>query len=235
MSAAVKEIQKDGNLCITKITNGELFRSKRVIVSTPTTAHLDITFLPPLPPLKQALAESAISGYHARVALEYSEPWWRSAGLSGLMESESGGPVSVIRDTSIEEDEHFSLTCFVVGRNGRSWSSLSEEGRKEQIVDHVSQVFGPRVGSLPLPTSISERQWPDGTIPVMPPGVTDSLDSEAGKSIGKPWGNIHFIGTETADEWRGYMEGAVRSGVRGAKEVITLLLEEVGQDMRSHL
>ena len=33
-------------------------------------------------------------------------------------------------------------------------------------------------------------------------------------------GRVHFVGTETAYEWKGYMEGAVRSGERGAQEVL---------------
>lgn len=36
-------------------------------------------------------------------------------------------------------------------------------------------------------------------------------------------GNLHFVGTETSTVWAGYMEGAVRSGVRGAKEVVEAL------------
>jgi monoamine oxidase len=35
----------------------------------------------------------------------------------------------------------------------------------------------------------------------------------------KPFMNVHFVGTETADVWRGYMDGAVRSGERGAREI----------------
>ncbi len=38
-----------------------------------------------------------------------------------------------------------------------------------------------------------------------------------------PSGPIHFVGTETAFEWKGYMEGAVRSGERGAQEVLLAL------------
>jgi monoamine oxidase len=36
----------------------------------------------------------------------------------------------------------------------------------------------------------------------------------------EPWEDLHFAGTETAGEWKGYMEGAVRSGERAAAEVI---------------
>ena len=38
-----------------------------------------------------------------------------------------------------------------------------------------------------------------------------------------PSGRVHFVGTETAYEWKGYMEGAVRSGKRGAQEVLVAM------------
>ena len=43
-----------------------------------------------------------------------------------------------------------------------------------------------------------------------------------------PWlrravGKVHFAGTETSDYWLGYMDGAVRSGERAAREVLAAL------------
>ena len=35
----------------------------------------------------------------------------------------------------------------------------------------------------------------------------------------QPIDRIHFAGTETANKWRGYMEGAVESGIRAANEI----------------
>jgi len=52
---------------------------------------------------------------------------------------------------------------------------------------------------------------------VLPPGV---LSKVGGGSLREQWNDVHFAGTETAGEWKGYMEGAVRSGERAAKEVI---------------
>jgi monoamine oxidase len=40
-----------------------------------------------------------------------------------------------------------------------------------------------------------------------------------GPQLRKPVGLVHFAGTETADYWFGYMDGAVRSGERAAREV----------------
>ena len=41
-----------------------------------------------------------------------------------------------------------------------------------------------------------------------------------GSALTKPVGKIHWAGSETATYWRGYMDGAVRSGERAAKEVL---------------
>ena len=38
-----------------------------------------------------------------------------------------------------------------------------------------------------------------------------------------PCGRIHWAGADTATYWRGYMDGAVRSGERAAKEVVSAL------------
>jgi monoamine oxidase len=53
----------------------------------------------------------------------------------------------------------------------------------------------------------------------MAPGVL--LDY--GAALRKPVGRIHWAGTETATIWAGYMDGAVRSGKRAAKEALAAL------------
>ena len=42
-----------------------------------------------------------------------------------------------------------------------------------------------------------------------------------GQSLRKPFGNIHWAGTETAIQWMGYFDGAVEAGQRCAREVMT--------------
>ncbi|KAK7621139.1 twin-arginine translocation pathway signal [Phyllosticta citricarpa] len=64
------------------------------------------------------------------------------------------------------------------------------------------------------------------TCVIMGPGLLISV----GQALREPVGNVQFVGTETSDMWRGYMEGAVRSGIGGAEEVIEALQ---GQKKRS--
>jgi monoamine oxidase len=44
-----------------------------------------------------------------------------------------------------------------------------------------------------------------------------------GQSLRAPVGRIHWAGTETAQVWMGYMDGAVRSGEQAAQDVAALL------------
>jgi len=53
------------------------------------------------------------------------------------------------------------------------------------------------------------------------PGVLTAL----GAPLREATGRVHWAGTETADEWTGYMEGAVQSGERAAREVLAALLD----------
>lgn len=82
-------------------------------------------------------------------------------------------------------------------------------------------------GSIPKPIQILEQEWvkeewiEGAPNPVMALG---DLGEGGLVRITEPFMNIHFVGTETADVWRGYMEGAVRSGERGAREVIEALV-----------
>jgi len=49
----------------------------------------------------------------------------------------------------------------------------------------------------------------------MPPGVWTAY----GEALREPIGRIHWAGTETATIWNGYMDGALQSGERTAREV----------------
>jgi monoamine oxidase len=41
-----------------------------------------------------------------------------------------------------------------------------------------------------------------------------------GPALTRPFGAVHWAGTETAGYWNGYMDGAVSSGERAAREVL---------------
>jgi monoamine oxidase len=61
----------------------------------------------------------------------------------------------------------------------------------------------------------AEEFAPGGPTAAVPPGSW----TRYGPWLRRPIGSIHWAGTETADEWTGFLDGAVRSGQRAAAEV----------------
>ena len=65
----------------------------------------------------------------------------------------------------------------------------------------------------------AERYSGGGMLSHAPTGVL----TQFGPALREPCGLIHWAGTETAAYWTGYMDGAVSSGERVAKEVAPLV------------
>ena len=64
--------------------------------------------------------------------------------------------------------------------------------------------------------------WAAGCIPSWAPGVRTGYGTALGAAVGA----VHWAGSETSEEWDGYMEGAVRAGERAAGEVLAALPRE---------
>ncbi|KAK5047011.1 hypothetical protein LTR84_006953 [Exophiala bonariae] len=222
--SAVRLIEQTPQGVLVSTARGDV-RCKRVIVSVPTPLYKQIKFSPPLPSAKENLSQSNKLGYQVKVMVLYATPWWRPSGLCGLLQSFEG-PVCVTRDSSVEEKNQYSLTCFVSGKDGLALSAGTQKERFAAVVGQINRVFKPFVAdAIPEPLAIVEHEWfPDMwaqgcPCPVAPPGAMTRF----GHALRSTHGKIHFVGTETSFEWKGYMDGALRSGERGAKEVIQIL------------
>lgn len=217
---------KNNNTVEVRTTTGQTYLARRVISSVPSPVLKTIAFSPPLPPAKRVIAESSTYGYYTKAMMVFKSPFWVHEGFCGLTQSFTG-PASIIRDTSIPEDKKNVLTCFMVSEPGRSWSQLPEEEKKSVLLKQISQLFKYDVEVVKKEfVEMVFYEWPTDEFAgwgcpctSLPPGVLDTV----GSTLRQPFGSVHFVGTETAGEWKGYMEGAVRSGERGAAEVIAQL------------
>lgn len=241
LDTPVTAIHQTAAGAVVRTRNNLTLRCKKVIVSVPTPLYRDIEFRPPLSGAKLALSSSTRLGYFSKVILVYAAPWWTESGYAGLAHSfnisEDGktgngaGPISLIRDTSHPDAGVFCLTCFTVGNTGIEWSKLSAATRRREVLEHVARIYRDvDRNEIFKPVEVFEQEWAKeefskgSPCPVTPLGML----SASGHAIRDPVGHVHFVGTETAIEWKGYMEGAVRSGERGAAEVITALSEKAG-------
>jgi monoamine oxidase len=99
------------------------------------------------------------------------------------------------------------------------FSTLSAAERRRRSLACFVRYFGSQAAHPTgyIEMNWSEERWTRGCyVGYTPPGVL----TEYGPWITKPFGRVHWAGSETSDYWNGYMDGAVRSGERAAKEVL---------------
>jgi monoamine oxidase len=102
-----------------------------------------IEFSPALPANKIAVSTTTHLGFTAKMILIYESPWWRDLGLSGALNS-SVGLLAFTRDSCVEADNQYSLTCFLVGDPGRKWAEIPTPAeRKANFLFHVDVMFAP--------------------------------------------------------------------------------------------
>jgi monoamine oxidase len=203
---------------------GEVFRARKVLISVPTPLYRHIRFSPPLPADKQEYVESVHLGPYCKCILIYSRPWWREVGLNGSF-IDLSGPVVFSRDVSSDADGMYAISCLIGGRYAHEWSRLPLSQREKAVKDQLATMVGPEHGGKiydaiqTIQKAWAKEPFIEGVPCPMPaPG---GIWPRLGNALRRPVGSLHFIGTETAIEWKGYMEGAVRAGERGAAEVVT--------------
>ncbi|KAM9881281.1 flavin-containing amine [Verticillium dahliae] len=205
--------------------DGKLFTGSRCIISLPSTMYSDLNISPPLPPQARHLYEATKLGHYNKAIVCYDKPWWRDLGFNGFAMSFIG-PAVVIRDTSVDEKECYALTCFVNGREGEKWSKLYDHERRRVVLQQLAILYnvGPESEVFrPIEFFVQiwkHEEYSKGALaPITALGHYTRFQSV----YGKPVGNLHFVGTEYSNEWKGYMEGAICSGEAGARQVLEAL------------
>jgi monoamine oxidase len=189
-----------------------------VIVAIPPAHRASIDFAPQLPDEYVELAEHWPQGRLSKAYAAYETPFWRADGFSGQALSDQG-PVFITFDVSPDADGPGILMGFV---DARAFDSLPAEQRRRDALRCFARLFG---DAALKPLDYVDHRWgaedfaPGGPTAAVPPGSWTRF----GPWLRKPVGPIHWAGTETADEWTGFLDGAVRSGQRAAAEVAALL------------
>jgi monoamine oxidase len=196
-------------------------RARRVVVALPPALAGRIQYEPALPALRDGLTQRMPQGQLVKVQAIYDRPFWRDDGLNGTSLSDVG-PCNVTFDSSPRSGRPGALLGFVGGDEARRFARLPEQERRRAALASLARSFGPRALE---PIDYLEADWASepysrgGPVGIAPPGVL----SAHGAALREPVGAIHWAGTETSTFWNGYMDGAVRSGERAAREVLAAL------------
>lgn len=200
------------------VSDGRTVRGRRVIVAVPLPLAGRIDFDPALPAMRDGLMQRMPNGAEFKISAVYDKPFWRAEGLTGQMLADLS-PLNTTFDSSPPDGSIGVLTGFSEGSVAREWASRSAADYTRAAIENFVVCFGQKA-ARPRKTVLmhwNADPWSRGCpVGYGPPGVL----REYGRFIREPVGRIHWAGTETATYWVGYMDGAVSSGHRAAREVL---------------
>ena len=187
------------------------------VVAVPPTVAGRIRYEPPMPARRDGLTQRAPMGSVTKCIATYEETFWREEGLSGEV-VDAEGPVGLIMDDSPSDGSSGALVGFLLGDEGRALAE-DEKERRDTVLETFVEYFGEEAAE---PIDYVDHVWANEPysggcyVGTAAPGTLTSY----GKALREPVGRIHWAGTETATEWAGYMDGALRSGRRATEEVL---------------
>lgn len=153
-------------------------------------------------------------GESIKVGLRFSAPFWRKSHSSGTIFS-NVGPIPEMYDHADFEDQYYALKGFLNG----AYFSLSRADRLNLILMQLRKYFGKEVEQY---LDYQEVVWRKDAFTYAPYEGHVLPHQNNGHSLYQiPYldGKLFVAGAETASQFPGYMEGAVRSAQHIAQQI----------------
>jgi monoamine oxidase len=211
---------------------GEYMAKHVIYAASPMTTSM-IEFLPSLPPIREQLPQKLHINRTIKAFAVYDMPFWRESGYSGqvfvyssLYEKE---PISFVYEATTMSGASsgtYVLCASIVGERATYWGGKTPNERRIAVLTKLASFFGPK--ALEAKYFVDQDWGKDryargGAFAVFPPGAMSACFG----GVKQPHYRIHWAGTETANAWQGYLEGACQSGIRAAIEVADQLAHQI--------
>jgi len=145
-------------------------------------------------------------GESIKIGLRFREPFWRDGGSSGTVFS-NVGPVTELYDHSSYTDDSYALKGFLNG----AYASVTKEDRKKVVLAQLRKYYGNPVENH---LGYHEAVWAHEPFTYAPYAAHVMPHQHNGhEAYRKAYldGRLFIAGSETAQAFPGYMEGAVCS------------------------
>lgn len=191
-------------------------RASYAILATPLTTGRLIDFGETLPRSHRAMLNGLSYGSVTKVMIEYRKRFWHDYGWNGRLNTDL--PIVYSWDaTSHLEGERGILTAYTGGAPAAELSRLSDDERIRTAVDVIERLFPASSDLIETTRTIAwvNEPFTRGSYLAYAPGeVTTHW-----QALFSPAGRLYFAG-EHATIIQGFMEGAVESGQRTAREIL---------------
>lgn len=193
-------------------TQARSFAAKDVIVAVPPQFYKKLGLYDILPKDVADEFDLVRPGTVIKTILVFSKPWWRVSGLTGRSIS-AHEPFSATLDASPEDG---SLGVLILFSTSTSGIMLGEsESEVERVTRALKWLEGFEAGPIPEPLLAKSINW--NADPFSQGGYSSvrTLGSQMPTvELFASRDGLHFAGTESATEWRSFMEGALQSSER---------------------
>jgi monoamine oxidase len=235
LGCPVSELQwSDGGVRVPMAGSATL-SARRAVIAVPPMLSGRIRYDPPLPTDRDQLTQRMPMGRVIKTNIVYPEPFWRATGLSGQANSDTR-LVGTVFDNTPSSSRLGVLLAFIEGRHADIAGRLSAAQRRSLVLADLTAYFGQRAAQ---PIEYIEQDWAaeQYTGGCYGAFTAPSTLSRFGMALRAPVGPLHWAGAETARRWTGYIDGAVESGHRAAREVNDVLTNVASmqpQEFSSH-
>ena len=219
LSAPVRSLKYDGQL-VWAITDWSEFYGKRAILALPPQLLAKISFDDRLADSLDRRSQNLVLGQIIKHVIVYERAWWRDLGLNGTAETPNE-PIEFVADSSNNTGSPGVLVAFSSATHAASLSPIDKETRKTIVLTHIQKVLG----KAPVPVKhFDSMDWISDFWSCGGYGSRRAIGGWINRqNSNTPCDPVHFAGTETATEWRSYIEGALQSAERASAEVISAL------------
>jgi monoamine oxidase len=175
-----------------------------------------------MPPAKRRAIQDLAYGTNAKVMISTTARPWRTGLATGTSFNDGGVYHESWESTRGLDGDVAIMTSYTGGRLGVSVGESNPEAQGRRFAEALDAVFP---GTAAAFTGRAARMhWPsarhfEGSYSCYAPGDRVSFGGAEADSVG----GVFFAGEHTSAEWQGYMNGAVESGERAAREVLTSL------------
>ena len=215
LSAPVDAISHDDSGVRVR-AGSEVVEADYAVLAVPLSVLGAIEFSPEPGPDRAAAAEVQY-GAASKTLLQFDRRPWAEQGLSGDAFTDLAAG-STWDATDAQPGTDGILVSYLSGRPATELGEAGPQGRIEAALPGVNEAFPGSAGALGAAASLawSSEPFSRGSWVAPAPGQVLALR----EGVSRPLGRIHLAGEATAREFSGYMEGAVRSGRRAAREII---------------
>ena len=204
---------------VSTVENGNVrsYDADEVIVTLPVKVLQNVTFKPALSAAKsKAIREMPVLDL-TRVFLEVDHPFWLKEGVTGLVFSDLPVmQVNAYQNANHPEEGAAMLESYVAGPGAKKLGEMEDQAAIEQQLKEMKKIY-PKIGDHFKEGHV--KAWSEDPFALGGPSWPAPGDVSAYlKDLQAPHGRIHFAGEHTSI-LRSTMEGALRSGIRAAREI----------------